>query len=137
MRERNRLIRRQQLKSGIHGRAQRTIPCLRWRSTRINDTMDKTEGDFEGLSDHSHRLPLVVGVDDPLIQVKRVLMYRPWRYKSRVYWCGAPRSAMLTCSDLTLTNEPNMGTVIPLSLGNQSGEQSMCSRSDANCCKTP
>ena len=31
--------------------------------------MDKAEGDFKGFSDHSHRLPLVVGMDDPLIQV--------------------------------------------------------------------
>jgi len=36
------------------------------------------------------------------------------------------------CSDLTLTNYPDMGTVMSLSLDDRSGEQPSCSGSDAN-----
>ena len=63
--------------------------------------MDKVEGGFEGLSDRSHRLPLAVGMDDLLIQVKRVLL--AVQEQGALVWSLSLSAQALTphvCSDL-------------------------------------
>ena len=91
----------------------------------VDDVVDKSKRDFEGLSDRSHCLPLEVGVDGSLPQIERVKV--PHRAR-------AQRTPLSTCSDLTPTNYPYMEAVTSMSLDKGSGEPSSCSRRDANCC---
>ena len=74
-----------ELERGVHSRVE------------INETADKAEGDFEGLSHLSQHLSLEIGTDNSLLQVERVYTCRPRRCKSMEHQRGAPSPKYGNC----------------------------------------
>ena len=92
---------------------------------KIDGTVDEAEGDTENIRNRPHYLPLEIQAHNPFFWVERVRANYGGLRRGCAVWSSFGRSSrpVLVCSDLVLTNYPNMGTVILLSLANGFGGQ--------------